>query len=324
MIDVILLGTGGMTPLPGRWLSSALIRSEGSLVLLDCGEGTQVAMRERGWGFRRLNALCLSHMHADHVAGVPGLLHTVANAGKTSPLTIYGPAGTKKVIEGLRTIASILPYEVIVRELEPGDEVDGPGALRIRVAAGEHRVPVHGYRFERLRAPKFDVEGARALGIPLEGWAALQRGEDVEAGGRVFRPSMVIGEQRPGVALGFATDTRPTDALRELVSGVDLLIAEGTYGDDDDRDKAITHRHMTFRESARFAAEANAGHLWLTHFSSSIRDPEDWRSNATEAFPQVTIGRAGLEGRLRFDTGYEEIPPSKVLASENAHAEHSP
>lgn len=307
MIDVMLLGTGAMTPLPGRWLSSALVRSEGSLVLLDCGEGTQVAMRERGWGFRRLDALCLSHLHADHVAGVPGLLHTVANAGRTSPLHIYGPAGTVDVIEGLRTIARDLPYEVRVRELASGDEIDGPGELRIRVAAGEHRVPVLGYRFGRSRAPKFDADRAREMGVPVKAWSVLQRGEDVEVAGRVFEPSMVIGEQRPGVALGFATDTRPTDTLRELISGVDLLIAEGTYGVDDDGDKAITHQHMTFRESAQLAAKAGVGHLWLTHFSASMLNPVDWRGNATDVFPHVTIGRAGLEGRLNFDTGYEEI-----------------
>src|SRR5690625_4770875 len=102
MIDVMLLGTGAMVPLPDRWLSSALVRVGSSLILLDCGEVTQIAMRERHWGFRRLDAICLSHMHADHVAGVPGLLHTVANAGKTSPLMIYGPVGTIDVITGLR------------------------------------------------------------------------------------------------------------------------------------------------------------------------------------------------------------------------------
>ncbi len=306
MIDVMLLGTGSMTPLPGRWLSSALIRSEGSLILLDCGEGTQVAMRERGWGFRRLDAICLSHLHADHVAGVPGLLHTVANAGKTSPVTVYGPVGTIGVIEGLRTIASVLPYEVNVRELGPDDEIDGPGGLRVRVAAGEHRVPVLGYRFERARAPKFDAERARELGTPVPSWSVLQRGEIVEFGGDVFEPWMVIREERPGIALGFATDTRPTGALRELMSGVDLLIVEGTYGDDDDADKALRHGHMTFRESARFAAQAHVGHVWLTHFSAAMLEPAEWLGNATAEFAQVMLGRAGLAGRLNFGTGYDE------------------
>jgi len=313
MIDVMLLGTGAMVPLPDRWLSSAMIRSGGSLTLLDCGEGTQIAMRERHWGFRKLDAICLSHLHADHVAGVPGLLHTVANAGKTTPLTIYGPAGTIEVVTGLRTIVRALPYDLVVRELGSGDEVDGPGKLRIRVAEGEHRVDVIAYRFDLPRAPRFDRDRARALDLPVNAWSVLQRGERVEIDGQMIEPSMVLGEERAGLSLGFVTDTRPTEELRRLVLGVDLLIAEGTYGDDADIDKAITHGHMTFRESANLAARADVGHLWLTHFSASMERPEDWRENATSEFSNVTIGRAGLCGRLNFDEGYREIP-----ADENA------
>src|SRR5690606_19806934 len=133
-----------------------------SLILLDCGEGTQIAMRERHWGFRRLDAICLSHLHADHVAGIPGLLHTIANAGKTSPLEIYGPVGTIRVIEGLRTIAPVLPFDMVVHELDDGAAIEGPAGLAIRVAAGEHRVPVLGYRLERARAPRFDADRARS------------------------------------------------------------------------------------------------------------------------------------------------------------------
>lgn len=307
MIDVVLLGTGAMVPLPDRWLSSALIRAGGSLLLLDCGEGTQIAMRERHWGFRRIDAICLSHLHADHVAGVPGLLHTIANAGRTQPLTIYGPAGTVEVVGGLRTIARTLPFDPIVCELESGAEVDGPGELSIRVAAGEHGVPVLGYRFERHRAPRFDPVKAEELGVPVDEWSLLQRGERVSMDGRVVVPSMVLGEERAGVALGFVTDTRPTDALRELVRGVDLLIAEGTYGDDGKEDGALQYGHMTFRQSARFAAEAEVGHLWLTHFSAAMEEPDAWIGNATSEFTRVTVGRAGLCGRLNFDSGYEEI-----------------
>lgn len=307
MIDVMLLGTGAMVPLPDRWLSSAMVRSGGSLILLDCGEGTQIAMRERHWGFRRLDAICLSHLHADHVAGVPGLLHTVANAGKTTPLSIYGPGGTMEVIEGLRRIARVLPYEVVVRELKSGDEVDGPGKLRVRIAAGEHGVPVIGYRFERRRSRRFAPAKAEALGVPVDRWSVLQRGEPVELDGRVIEPSMVMGETRAGVALGFVTDTRPTDDLHNLVQGADLLIAEGTYGDDEKADGARKYGHMTFRESARFAASAGVGYLWLTHFSAAMEEPADYVGNAMAEFPSVTIGRSGLCGRLNFGTGYEEI-----------------
>ena len=307
MIDVMLLGTGAMVPLPKRWLSSALVRSGSSLVLLDCGEGTQISMRQRHWGFRKLDAICLSHLHADHVAGVPGLLHTVAHAGKTTPLAIYGPVGTIEVMEGLRTIARAMPYDLVIHELADGDAVAGPGDLRIRVALGEHRVPVIGYRLERDRQPRFSPEKAQALGVPINMWSVLQRGEPVEHGGTVIEPGQVVGEQRKGIALGFVTDTRPTAGLRELVRDVDLLIAEGTYGNDDDIDKARSRGHMTFRESARFARDVGVGHLWLTHFSAGMDDPLAWRQNASDELACVTVGHAGLGGRLNFDTGYEEV-----------------
>jgi ribonuclease Z len=305
MIDVMLLGTGAMVPLPDRWLSSALVRVDSSLVLLDCGEGTQIAMRERHWGFRRLDAICLSHLHADHVAGIPGLLHTIANAGKTSPLMIYGPVHTIPVIEGLRSIAPVLPFDLIVHELDDGDEVEGPGGLAIRVAAGEHRVPVLGYWLERARSRRFDPERARARGVPVQQWSVLQRGEAVTVDGRVVETDAVLGEARPGVALGFVTDTRATPAIRDLVSGVDLLISEGTYGDDAAAEGAAKWGHMTFRQAATQAREAGVGHLWLTHFSAGMRDPEAWRDNAAAVFPEVTIGYAGLAATLAFDRGYQ-------------------
>jgi ribonuclease Z len=314
MIDVMLLGTGAMVPLPDRWLSSALVRVGSSLILLDCGEGTQIAMRERHWGFRRLDAICLSHLHADHVAGIPGLLHTIANAGKTTPLTIYGPVHTIAVIEGLRTIAPVLPFDLIVHELDDGDAVEGPGGLAIRVAAGAHRVPVIGYRLERARSRRFDPDRARALDVPVQQWSILQRGEPVTVDGRSVGADEVLGEARPGVALGFVTDTRATPALRELVAGVDLLISEGTYGDDAAAEGASTWGHMTFRQAATLARDAGVGHLWLTHFSAGMRDPEAWRQNAAEVFPEVTIGYAGLAATLAFDTGYQ---PSVDLPRED-------
>lgn len=315
MIDVMLLGTGAMVPLPDRWLSSALVRVGSSLVLLDCGEGTQIAMRERHWGFRRLDAICLSHLHADHVAGIPGLLHTIANAGKTTPLAIYGPSGTVEVIEGLRTIAPVLPFDVVVHELDDGAEVKGPAGLAIRAAAGEHRVPVLGYRLERARSRRFDPDRARALGVPVDLWSYLQRGERVAVDGLIVRPDQVLGEARPGVALGFVTDTRATPALRDLVAGVGLLISEGTYGDDAAAEGAERWGHMTFRQAATQARDAAVGHLWLTHFSAGMRDPEAWRENAATVFPDVTVGYAGLAATLAFDGGYR---PATDIALDDA------
>lgn len=306
MIDVMLLGTGAMVPLPTRWLSSVLIRTGSSLMLMDCGEGTQIAMRERHWGFRKLDAVCLSHLHADHVAGIPGLLHTVANAGKTTPLMVVGPAGTSEVIEALRSIAPELPFDVIVHELRSGGEVEGPAGLRTRVAEGIHRVPVIAYRVELPRQPRFSVDAAQRLGVPVADWSRLQEGEAVEIDGRTILPSAVMGTSRAGVSLGFFTDTRPTDAVRDLIAGVDLLICEGTYAEDIDQARAERRGHMTFREAATLARDAGAGHLWLTHFSAGLAEPELFRDNAASIMPAVTIGRAGLSARLSFEGGYQQ------------------
>jgi ribonuclease Z len=304
MIDVMLLGTGAMVPLPDRWLSSALLRTGRSLILLDCGEGTQIAMRERHWGFRRLTTICLSHLHADHCAGLPGLFHTVANAGKRSPLAIYGPPGTSDAVNGLRAIAPHLPFEVTVTELTDGATVEGPEGVQITVAEGEHRVSVLAYRFDRPRQRRFRSDRAVELGVPMDRWSELQAGRTVVVDGRTVEPGDVLGEHREGVALGFATDTRPIDDVRNLVHGVDLLISEATFGDDADIDKAIARGHMTFREAATLARDAEARHLWLTHFSAALEDPEAFVGFAADVMPEVTVGYAGLSATLAFEGGY--------------------
>lgn len=311
MIDVLLLGTGAMVPLPDRWLSSVLLRCRGSLVLFDCGEGTQISWRRFHWGFRRLDAICLSHAHADHVAGLPGLLHTVAHAGRVEPLVIYGPVGIAKVVEGLRVIAQPLPFAVDVHELGDGDRFAMPEGLRGTVREGRHRVPVLGYRLDMDRGPAFDRERAIALDVPRTLWSRLQRGERVEVDGRTILPEAVLGESRPGISVAFVTDTRPTAALGELVRDVDLLICEATYGEDADQPKAEQHGHMTVREAASLAARSGAGALWLTHFGAGMTDPEAYAGTAWSEFPGAVMGRAGLTGRLTFARGYETVAGSE-------------
>src|SRR5215216_4713492 len=155
MIDAVLLGTGGMLPLPSRWLSCLVVRVNGHLALFDCGEGTQIAWRESGWGFRRLGAICLSHTHADHVAGLPGLLHAVANAGRTEPIDVFGPTGTRETVRGLRTIAPVLPFSVRVTELLGGERFALPGGLSGSCEIGDHALPVLAYRIELARSRPF-------------------------------------------------------------------------------------------------------------------------------------------------------------------------
>ncbi|HLL50566.1 MAG TPA: MBL fold metallo-hydrolase, partial [Thermomicrobiales bacterium] len=144
-----------MLPLPRRWLSSLLVRVEGRMTLFDCGEGTQIAWRESGWGFRRLDAVCISHTHADHIAGLPGLLHAVANAGRTELIDVFGPVGTTEVVQGLRTIAPVLPFDVRVIELAGGEQFPLPGELQGACIAGDHALPVLAYRVDLSRGRAF-------------------------------------------------------------------------------------------------------------------------------------------------------------------------
>lgn len=300
-IDAVLLGTGGMMPLPGRWLSSLLLRGDGDAVLFDCGEGTQVAWRAAGWSLRRLGAVCLSHHHADHVAGLPGLFHAVANAGRTEELAVFGPVGTERIVASLRVIAPVLPFPVAVTELVGGDRFALPGGLRGRVAAGEHGLPVLAYRVDRTRGRPFLPERATALGIAPPLWSRLQAGEAVAVAGRTVSPDDVLGPPRRGVAVAYVTDTRPIPALRDLIAGVDLLVCEGTYGDAADAEKARQRGHMTFAEAAGLAAAAGVGRLWLTHFSPAVDDPRLFAANATAVFRPTTIGHAGLATTVAFD-----------------------
>lgn len=317
MIDVLLLGNGAMVPLPDRYLSSVLFRLNGSLNLIDCGEGTQMSWRNYHWGFRRLDAIFLTHHHADHVAGLPGLFHTVANSGRTEPMHIYGPPGMIEVIKGLRVIAPWLPYDMVVHELEGGDSFELPSGVTGTVAWGEHRGPVLGYRFELPRQPAFLPDRAEALGVPRPMWSRLQRGETVTVDGREVAPEEVQSDPRKGISFAMVTDTRPTDDLKELARGADLLICEGTYGDDADIGKAIENRHMTFREAATLAREAEVGALWLTHFGAGMSCPQEWSANARDVFPDVELGYSGLQGQLTYDDGYRPGTSSPPISPES-------
>jgi ribonuclease Z len=304
MIDVALLGTGGTMPLPDRFLSSALVRCGGQLILIDCGEGTQVSLRKLGWGLKDIGTILLTHFHADHVAGLPGLLLTIGNSGRTreEPMTIAGPRGVQRVVESLRVIAPHLPYPVRYRELT-GDPTDGlpVGPLRVTAAPGDHDTPCLAFKLVLPRAPAFQPERAKALGLPVTLWKLLQRGETVTHDGRTVRPDEVLGPPRPGLSVAFVTDTRPTRGLVEFASDVDLLICEATYGDPADRPKAIENRHMTFAEAATLGAAARCRQIWLTHFSPAVPDPDYFRGEAEALFKGVVIGREHLTTTLSFN-----------------------
>lgn len=300
MIDLLLLGTGGMQPLPGRWLSSLLARVDGSLILFDCGEGTQIPWKQFHWGFRRLEVICLSHLHADHVAGLPGVLYSVANAGRTEPLTIYGPSDTARIVEGLRVIAPDLPFQVAVHELDDDERFPLPGGMTGWVRAGEHTMPSLAYRVDLPRDPRFDAAKAVANDVPRELWGPLQHGGRIERDGRVYSAADVLGAPRRGLAFAYITDTRPLPTFLPLVDRVDVLVCEATYADDAHQDKAERWGHMLYREAAELARAGDVGQLWLTHFSPRNTDPELELDRARRIFPRTIAGYSGLTARLSF------------------------
>jgi ribonuclease Z len=233
------------------------------------------------------------------VSGLPGILLMLANAERRAPVDIYGPAGLAEVVRGLRVVAPHLPFALRLHELAGGETFAAVG-LQGRVLAVDHALPCLAYRFDRPRAPRFDPERARALGVPVELWKVLQRGAPVRWADRLIEPSAVLGPPRPGLAFAFVTDTRPTSALPDFLRGVDLLVCEGTYGDDADQPKAVEKKHLTFREAATLARAAGVGQLLLTHFSPALRNPEAYAENARAVFPNTLIGRDHLTLTLRF------------------------
>lgn len=303
MLDIALLGTGGTLPLPGRYLSSALLRHGGDLVLIDCGEGTQVSLRKLGWGLKDISHILITHFHADHIAGLPGLLLTIGNSGRGHGelLTIYGPRGLRRVVESLRVIAPNLPYPVEYLEWDGVTETPwNIKGLAVSVCKGDHDMPCLAFRFDLPRLPEFQPQKAKELGVPLPMWKVLQKGESVAVGDRTFLPEEVLGPPRPGLALGFVTDSRPRKAFDTFFADVDLLITEATYGDPADADKAIENKHMTFAEAATIGRECRAKRLWFTHFSPALPNPEYFIEEARRVYPELVLGHRHLSLTLNF------------------------
>lgn len=297
-----------MQPLPGRRLSAVLVRAGSSHILIDCGEGTQVAIRERGWGLGAIDAILLTHMHGDHVLGLPGLLLTLANAQRTpdQPLLIYGPEPLLPVLQALLIVAPRLPFPVQTRVLAGGELFPLPGypGLTGSCAALVHDIPCLAYAISLPRAPRFDAERARALGVPVSSWRVLQRGETVEVEGNAVTPDQVMGSPRRGLRLLLATDTSPTSALTDFVRdegrGADLLICDAMYGSDADKPTRWEAAHLTFAEAAATARDGLARELWLTHFSPALAHPYDYLEQATEIFPATKVGEDGMTTTLSF------------------------
>ncbi|AEV67499.1 ribonuclease Z [Acetivibrio clariflavus] len=301
MLDVCLLGTGGMMPLPNRWLTSLLVRHNGRMILIDCGEGTQIPLKMAEWGIKPIDAVLFTHYHGDHVAGLPGFLLTLGNSGREEPLMLVGPPGIKEVVEGLTVISPELPYELNLIELPDSESAEvSVSGIFIKSLPVDHTIPCLSYCIELKRQGKFDVDRARELMIPVNYWNKLQKGENVTVDDRVITPEMVLGEPRKGIKVCYCTDTRPSDELAEFIKDSDLFICEGMYGDENDTHKAEQKKHMTFSEAALLAKKGNVEELWLTHYSPSLTDPEEYMEVARSIFKNTVGGRDLLAKTIKY------------------------
>lgn len=301
MLDVCLLGTGGMMPLPYRWLTALMTRFNGSSLLIDCGEGTQVAIKEKGWSFKPIDVICFTHYHGDHISGLPGLLLTMGNADRKEPLTLIGPKGLERVVNALRIIAPELPFPIIYKEITEPEQTFEMNGYRLKAFRVNHNVLCYGYTMEIDRAGKFDVARAEAHEIPKQYWRFLQKGEMVELEGKVFTPDMVLGAPRKGLKLTYTTDTRPTKSILENAKDSDLFICEGMYGDKDKQGKAVEYKHMTFYEAAELAKKAEVKEMWLTHYSPSLAYPEEYIEEVRKIFPCTVAAKDKRTKELGFE-----------------------
>lgn len=301
MLDVCLLGCGGMMPLPYRHLTSLMVRCGGSSLLIDCGEGTQVALKKKGWSFKPIDVICFTHFHGDHIGGLPGLLLTMGNAERKEPLTLIGPKGLPRVVNALRVIAPELPFDIRYVEIQGEEQEYALNGYRLRAFRVNHRVPCYGYTLELDRAGRFDAERAKAEGIPLKYWSKLQKGSTItDEDGRVLTPDMVLGPQRKGLKITYTTDTRPTESIVRNAAGSDLFICEGMYGDTEKLPNAKEHKHMMISEACELARQAEVSRLWLTHYSPALVHAEDYLDEARRIFPAAECGKDGKSCELGF------------------------
>lgn len=292
-------------PLPYRWLTSLMVRYNGKSILLDCGEGTQIAMKKKGWSPNPIDVILITHFHADHISGLPGMLLAIGNSERTKPILIVGPKGLEHVVESLRVIAPELPFPIIYKELTNEEETfDLPGEKEFHITAFRlnHRITCYGYSFVLDRAGRFNADAAKEQQIPLVFWSKLQSGMTMTGeDGRVFTPDMVMGPPRKGLKVTYATDTRPCPLIEKEAQGADLFICEGMYGEQDRLEKAKEKKHMTMQEAARIAAKAQPHEMWLTHYSPSEMYPQNYQNDIRKIFPRTVLAKDGRSITLNFE-----------------------
>ena len=295
-MEAFILGCGGMMPLPYRHLTSVLLRREGDLFLFDCGEGTQVSLRRLNLKWKKIDAIFISHTHADHVTGLPGILMLNAQVDRTEPLYIYGPPKIKEYVETSRRVLDMyINYPIVVKEIEAPCVVHSGKDFYIRAFPLDHTKICVGYTLEELDRPgEFNPEKARELGVPVGPlWAQLQQGFEVKAeDGSIVKPEQVLGQKRSGRKFSFVTDTLYKTSIANEVRGSDLLVCEGMF-ENELIDQAKEKKHMTAAQAATIAHDAEVRRMCMIHYSPRYTDREldKLLQEAKEVWPKAELSR---------------------------------
>ena len=293
--EVFVLGTSGMMPLPGRFLTSAIVRREGELFLFDCGEGTQISLKMLNIKWKKISAIFISHMHADHVTGLPGMLMLSSQVDREDPLVIYGPARLHDYINQTRKLLDMyINYEIIVKTIDPGIILEND-EFSVEAFRLDHTKPCFGYTVrEKSRPGLFHPEKAAELGVPRGPlWSELQHGLSVQlADGRTVGPDDIMGTPRDGRTFSYVTDTLYSEKIAKHVRNADLLLCEGMF-DDSLVDSAREKKHMTARQAAMIARDAEVASMGLFHYSPRYTDRElrVLLQEAREVFPPAFLAR---------------------------------
>nr|WP_314278367.1 ribonuclease Z [uncultured Peptostreptococcus sp.] len=303
MLNLTMIGSGGNVPTPSRFCSSAFINYKGRKILIDCGEGSQISMKKIGCGFKDIDLILITHLHGDHINGLLGLLATMGNSEKRSPLYIVGPSGINRAIRAMMVLWEGLPYRLIVIEKPIGSfSINSPILREIEISSLDldHSTECIGYSLYFKRNREFSIEKAKDRQVPKYLWSHLQKGKSFYIDGHTYTPDMVLGKSRPGIKLSYITDTRPIDSIIPFVSSSSLFICEAMYGDDLDISKAVKNKHMTFREAANLAYKAGVDNLLLTHFSPSLDQPSDYIDNARTIFENTELAYDGISLSIAY------------------------
>lgn len=305
MLDFYFIGTSGKVPQPHRRLTSAMVRADGDIILIDAGEGTQMGISSSGWTAKAISTILITHLHADHVLGLAGVLLQIHNSCRTERVIIAGPKGIRRYVNSLYLVLPTLKFPIYFIELTGESDFILTNALEIDAFRLNHSISCYGYSFYLRHVGKFDVEKAKS--VPKRAWGELSKGfatRDFE--GNKVRNDQVLGPERKGIKITYVTDTRPTESIVEYASHSDLFVCEGMYvgsGENERKDEInkVKNYHMTFNEAATLAKHANVKRLMLTHFNPSLQHPSTQLDVAREIFKETYAASDDLLVHFNFD-----------------------